>query len=112
MSAGVHDRISVEIVRQVRVIRLSVKGELEHPCPGQLESITKFAYIGCNQAQILGDERQRTQFLFGRVEKICAWTGHPLAAPGRCCLSRYVPGRCKCSEVVEANQVHMRGPCP
>src|SRR5579871_1566240 len=50
--------VSYKIPRKVRIVFMAIEGKLQDPRSWNLELIAKFFDIRCNQAEILGDERQ------------------------------------------------------
>jgi len=79
VGAGVYDRIGDVVVRQMRVIRMSVEAELQHPCPRQTELVAQCGNVRRDQPQILGNERQTSHFSPYGLEELASRTGHPLA---------------------------------
>jgi hypothetical protein len=91
----------------VRVPEVTIERELQHAHARQLELITQRLYVGCDQPQILCDEGQPAEFLFGCAEEVLARARHPLPGLCRCRSSRYVPRRGKGAEMIQADDVHM-----
>src|SRR5207247_239875 len=108
MGTGVRHRVGDVVVREVRVIRRAVEGELKNPAPRQMELVEEGPYVRRDQPQVLGDERQSVQLSLYRAEELGARSCHPLSSLGSRCFSRYVPGGCEPSKMIQANGVHMR----
>ena len=49
---------ALDVFGEVRVVRLSIEGELKHLHPGQGESIPQGLHIRCDHAEILSNQRQ------------------------------------------------------
>jgi hypothetical protein len=107
VGAGVYDCICSVILRQMRVIPMSVKGELQHPHPGQTEPVAQRGDVRRDQPQILGEERQTAQFSLRDLEEFGARSGHPLARLRRRGTGRHVPRGSENPEVVQAHNVHI-----
>ena len=58
MSTRVDRGIGHVIVREVRVVGMSIEGELQDACAGHAEPVSKCVYIGCDQPEVFGNERQ------------------------------------------------------
>jgi len=59
MRPNVRHGIGDEAVRQIRIVRMTVEGELQDSRSGQLKSIPQRLQIRSDDSQIFDDERQR-----------------------------------------------------
>ena len=98
------------VVRQVRIVRIPIKGELKHAHPGQLKLIPQRRNRRCDESQVFGEQREPTQRLPHFVEEIRAWTGNPPPCNCRRRSSRHVPGRLEAAKVIDANRVEVIQP--
>src|SRR5260370_41326860 len=107
MCARIDHRVWSVVVREMRVVGMTIKGELENAHSGHVEFVAQRTDIGCNNPQVLGYERQITQLSLNRLEEIRARALHPL--PGlRCPRSgRHMPSRGKSTEMVQPHEVHV-----
>jgi len=112
MSAGIHDRIVYEIVREVRVIPVTVKCELQNSCSRYVERISEYRHIRSYDSKVFGYERQGAQLPLDRAEEISAWARYPLATLSGGRTGWYMPGRRKTAEVVEPNHVYVNQQSP
>ena len=83
MSARVNHRVGGVILGKVNVVGPAVEGKLEDSRSGNPELVAKCGYIGCDEAQVLCDERQTAKLSLDRAEQFGARAGHPLARLGR-----------------------------
>jgi hypothetical protein len=58
MCARVNHCIGRVIVGEVRVVGITVEGELKHPRSGQFEFIPERTDLGSDEPQVLSNERQ------------------------------------------------------
>ena len=108
---GIHHGIWNVIVREIWVISVAVKGELENSCPGHLKLVAERTHVRCDEPQILRDERQSTEFSLNRAKVIGTRASHPSARTGRRRSGRDVPSGRESPKVVQANQIHMSEQC-
>jgi ABC-type glutathione transport system ATPase component len=57
MRAGIHHRIGYEVAREVRVIRVAVKYELQNPRSRDVKIIAERGHILSYDPQVFGNER-------------------------------------------------------
>src|SRR5215472_6298106 len=105
MRTCIRDRVVDEIAREIRIISVTVKRELQNPRARHLKLITERCHARSNDAQILGDEWQVPEFARNRSEKIGPWSWHPFAGLSSLHPGRDVPRGLECSEVIETNDV-------
>src|SRR5437870_5555984 len=82
---------------------MTIEGELENLCAGNMELISKRANIRCNQPQVLGDELQTAQFCSYSSEELRARARYPTPGSGRRCSGRDMPGCGKSAKMVQAD---------
>ncbi len=51
MRAGINDRVRNKVVREIRVVAMTVEGELQDPCPRKLKLVTQCMHVRSNDAQ-------------------------------------------------------------
>jgi hypothetical protein len=71
------------ILREVRVVWLAVEGELENPCPGQVELVAERTYVGRDDPQVLGKEGEGAELFLHGAEKFAARARDPLSDSSR-----------------------------
>src|SRR5262245_9106435 len=91
----------------MRVVRMTIKGELKHSHPGQLELVSKRNHIGSDKPQVLRDERKVAQLALNGPEEIRARTFDPMAKLCGASVGSNMPRRAKTSKVIQAHQVNM-----
>src|SRR5215813_5818445 len=107
MSASVNHRVLAIAVRQMRVVLMTIKGELKHSHPGQFKLVSKHNHVGSDKPQVLGDERTMAQLALNGPEEIRARTLDPMAE--LCCTSVWsnMPRRAKTSKMIQPHQVNV-----
>jgi hypothetical protein len=91
----------------VGVSRISIEGKLKHFRSWNTELVAQCANVRRDHPEILGDEWEKTQFLLDSSEKLGTWAWCPAPYPGRFGLGGYVPCSRECTEMVQANHVHL-----
>jgi hypothetical protein len=56
MRAGISHSIVDKVVRQIRIIRMTIEGELQDAHPRQSKLVAQSSHIGRNQTQIFRNE--------------------------------------------------------
>src|ERR1700756_1972992 len=79
MGTGIRDGILWDVLRQVGIVQVAVKGKLQNFGPRHLELVTQRLHIWGDDAQIFDDEREAAQLFLYCVEKERARTLHPLS---------------------------------
>jgi hypothetical protein len=77
--AGINGAVLNVVVRQMRIVRVAVEGELQHTHAGQLELIPQRRYRRRDDSQVLGQQREPTQSTLRLVEEVGTRTGSPMA---------------------------------
>src|ERR1700751_3096631 len=95
------------VLRQVGVTRISIEGKLKHSCSWNTELIAQCAHVRRDYPKILGDEWEKTHFVLDGSEELDTWAWHPAPCPGGFGVSGYVPGGSECTEMIQANYVHV-----
>ncbi len=107
MGAGVgHPRPRSKVVGQIGICRITIKGELQHLHPWQLQAITESLHIWSDHAQILRDQRQAaTTSLLQPLEDGKARGWQPTAVLRGVILPRHAPVAGECAEVINPQQI-------
>ena len=107
MRARIRDRVADKIVREIRIICVTIERELQDSRAWYLRLIAQQRHVLSDEPQILGDKWQPPQFSPDRLEKAASWAGHPLA--GLRCLSPrwYMPRSRETAEMIQANYVYV-----
>src|SRR5262249_16492540 len=108
VGTGVHHGVENVVVRQMRVIRTAIEGELEDACPGYVELVSERAHISCDQPEILCDECPSAQVFLSRAEEVNARPGYPLPKLSSWGAGAYVPRGREAAKVIQPNHVHVR----
>ena len=98
MCSCVRNRVMDEVVGKVWIVPAPIERELEDPSARYVELVTQGVYIGRNQTQIFGDERQAAQLLLHCLQESGARTRHPLPRLGRRSACGNVPRGCESAE--------------
>src|SRR5271165_2385708 len=107
MRPCIDHRIGNVVVRQMRVVLMSVESELENTGSGDSKLIAQRLHLWRDQTQVFSDERQTSQLFFDCSEKQCARARNPLSRLSSRRPERYIPRRGESPEVVHANHVDM-----
>src|SRR5215469_3218982 len=62
MGAGIDDRVGNKVVREIWVVGMTVKSELQDPGPRKLNLVTQCVHVRSNNTQIFDNKRQTAQF--------------------------------------------------
>ena len=111
MCSCVRNRVMDEVVGKVWIVPAPIERELEDPSARYIELVTQGVYIGRNQTQIFGDERQAAQLFLNCLQESGARTRHPLPGLGRRSTCGNVPRGCESAEVIKPNDVDMIQKC-
>ena len=86
MRAGIDDGVAVEVVRQVGIGvvigAILAKGKLQDAHAGQSEFMAQGVPVGRDDAEVFGNDGQRAQGGFDRLEQRRARAGQPAPADG------------------------------
>ena len=82
MSTCVNNAVICVLVRQVIVLLAAVKRELENLHAGIARLLHKLGDVGCERAQILGNDLKLADLLFHHAEELDPRTYDPLAVDG------------------------------
>ena len=105
MRTGIGDRIVHKVARQIRIVRMTIEGELQDAHPRQLKLVTQCPHVIRNHTQIFRNEWQTTQLCLHRLKKAGSRTRDPLARLSRWRSGGNVPRSREPAEVVQANHV-------
>lgn len=108
MSAGIRDHITRVTLRQVRIFRIAVEGELKHSRPGDTKLVAQCAHVGRDHSQVLGKKWKGAQLLLYCAEKLGARAWHPMSNFGGGRSSRHVPRGGESTKVIQPNRVDVR----
>jgi len=107
MRSRVNDIIMAVIMRKVGITRSTVESKLQDQHPGNIETLPERLHLRCDDAKVLGDERQSPTFdgVEQRLQQGCPGRLDP-AAFHRCLRMRgYLPISLKPAKVVNSNPV-------
>jgi len=107
VGAGVgHPGTGGEVVGQIGVGRIAIKGELQHLHPWQLEAIAQGLHIRGNHAQILGDQWQATTAsLLEPFENGTPGRWQPAAVLRGVIVPRHAPVTSESAEVIDPQEI-------
>ena len=108
----VDDGAPLVVLQPVRVARAGADGELEDDHAGQLELAPQPQHGRCDHAEVLGDQRQRSELALERVEEGAARAAPPGAVLGGRVPFGHCPVRDEAAEVVDAREVDERQRAP
>src|SRR5260221_7386063 len=107
VGAGIGDRVGDKVVRQIWIVCMTVKGELQNSSPRKLKLVTQRLNIRSDNAKIFDDEREATQFLAHSFEKVGSRAGYPLSGLCRWRTHGNMPRGRESAKVVQANCIHV-----
>ncbi len=103
----VHDAVRIAVaVRQVRIMGVAAKSELQHLHPGITGRAQQCAYLVGDHAQVLGDDRHGSaERGVDGAEHLLARPRLPVALDRAGSVRRHLPGGVEAAEVVDPDQV-------
>ena len=105
VGAGVGDEVAAPVVRQEQVGGVAAEAELQDLHAGEAAAVAQFDHVVGDQAEVFGDDRQRAEHAFDRLEEGFAGAGFPFAffGGGAACGDVVVTG--EAAEMVDAEDV-------
>ena len=100
-----HTMRSCEIMREMFIIRVTVKTELQNFHSGVIEHSKHFAHFGSNKAQIFSNNIQFAQLLLNSKEQIFVRAFSPFALNSVCISIRNGIVAFEPSEMVNSNHI-------
>ena len=94
------------VCRQVGIVRVAAEGELQDLHAGQAEALPERRHLGRNGAEVLGNERQSSQFLLQCLQQGVAWRLLPFADDAILTLAGNGPVGFQAAEMVDTQHVH------
>ena len=108
MRARVADAVLRNVVGQVGVIGVAVKGELQDLHAREAGAAQQAQHARIHLAEVLGDEGQRAEFARGGGKQLHARAAAPAAVLGRRCARVHLVVAVEAAEVVDADDVVKR----
>ena len=105
VGAGVDDAVRREVVRQERMRGRAAEGELQHLHAGKAAGLAQRLHVGRDDAEVLGDQRQRAQRIARGLEQRGAGGFDPAAIDGGRAGCRNLPAGGKAAKVIDPHQV-------
>src|ERR1700722_11089902 len=105
MRTGIGDRVVDKVVRQIRIVLMSIEGELQDARPRQPKLVAQGLHVGRNQTQIFRDEWQMPELCLHCLKKAGSRTRHPLPGLSGWRSGWNVPRGREPAEVIHANTI-------